>query len=68
MKNSILLLTILILVTSCASKSLSNSFYVENREDSNFSISTPAFLQIYLSQKMMLKSLKICLKKLDIIN
>ncbi|AMC11525.1 hypothetical protein Lupro_09715 [Lutibacter profundi] len=43
MKNSILLLTILILVTSCASKSSFNSFYVENRENSNFSISTPAF-------------------------
>ncbi|WP_456421905.1 hypothetical protein [Lutibacter sp.] len=43
MKNSILLLAITILLTSSASKSSFNSFYVENRENSNFSISTPAF-------------------------
>jgi len=43
MKNKILLIVTVILLTSCASKSSFTSFYVENKESSNFSISTPAF-------------------------
>jgi hypothetical protein len=44
MKNSFLVLISAIVLTSCASKTSFNSFYKENRKQSEFSISSPAFL------------------------
>tara|TARA_R110001583_G_scaffold74255_2_gene205767 strand:- start:2016 stop:2489 length:474 start_codon:yes stop_codon:yes gene_type:complete len=43
MKNYILILVVAFSLASCASKSNFNSFYNENRNLSEFSISTPAF-------------------------
>ena len=44
MKNSFLILVTVLALTSCASKSSFNSFYEENKEDCEFSISTSAFI------------------------
>lgn len=44
MKNSFLILAAALLLTSCASKSSFNSFYEENKAESEFSISSPAFI------------------------
>ncbi len=44
MKNSFLILLAALMLTSCASKSSFNSFYEENKEECEFSISTPAFI------------------------
>jgi spore coat polysaccharide biosynthesis protein SpsF (cytidylyltransferase family) len=44
MKNSFLIIISVIVLTSCASKTSFNSFYVENKEECEFSISSPAFL------------------------
>lgn len=44
MKNSFLILVTVLVLTSCASKSSFNSFYEENKEDCEFSISSPAFI------------------------
>jgi spore coat polysaccharide biosynthesis protein SpsF (cytidylyltransferase family) len=44
MKNSFLIIISAIVLTSCASKTSFNSFYVENKEECEFSISSPAFL------------------------
>lgn len=43
MKNYILILVVAFAITSCATKTSFNSFYQENRNSSEFSISTPAF-------------------------
>jgi hypothetical protein len=43
MKKFILIVVIAILTVSCATKSSFHSFYSENRQSSDFSISTPAF-------------------------
>lgn len=44
MKNSLLILATALVLASCASKSSFNSFYEENKEISEFSLSTPAFI------------------------
>lgn len=44
MKNSLLLLVTALILSSCAAKSSFNSFYKENKEECEFSISTPAFI------------------------
>ncbi|NEW78325.1 MAG: DUF4252 domain-containing protein [Gelidibacter sp.] len=44
MKNSLLILATALVLASCASKSSFNSFYEENKEASEFSLSTPAFI------------------------
>jgi len=44
MKNSFLILVAAIILSSCATKSSFNSFYVENQETCEFSISSPAFI------------------------
>lgn len=44
MKNSFLILATALVLTSCASKSSFNSFYKENKEECDFSISSPAFI------------------------
>lgn len=43
MKNYIVIFIVAILFTSCATKSSFNSFYEENKKQSDFSISSPAF-------------------------
>ena len=43
MKKYFLIIVGTLLLTSCASKSSFHSFYNENRNDSDFSLSTPAF-------------------------
>ncbi|WP_298363952.1 DUF4252 domain-containing protein [uncultured Lutibacter sp.] len=43
MKKYFLIIVGALLLTSCASKSSFHSFYNENRNDSDFSLSTPAF-------------------------
>ena len=44
MKNNFLILVAALVLTSCASKSSFNSFYEENKEECEFSMSTPAFI------------------------
>lgn len=44
MKNSLLILAAAFALTSCASKTSFNSFYEENKAESEFSISSPAFI------------------------
>ncbi|MGV8947379.1 MAG: DUF4252 domain-containing protein [Lutibacter sp.] len=44
MKNNFLILVAVLVLTSCASKSSFNSFYEENKEECEFSMSTPAFI------------------------
>ncbi|MDD3720904.1 MAG: DUF4252 domain-containing protein [Lutibacter sp.] len=44
MKNSLLILVTALVLASCASKSSFNSFYEENKEECEFSISSPAFI------------------------
>lgn len=44
MKNSFLILAAALVLTSCASKTSFNSFYEENKAESEFSISSPAFI------------------------
>ncbi len=44
MKNNFLILAAALVLTSCASKSSFNSFYQENKEECEFSISSPAFI------------------------
>ena len=44
MKNYIIVLGIALVLTSCASKSSFNTFYSDNKNECEFSISSPAFL------------------------
>ena len=44
MKNRFLILAVALILASCASKTSFNSFYEENKEASEFSLSTPAFI------------------------
>ena len=44
MKNRIVILVLALALTSCASKSSFNSFYADNKNECEFSISSPAFL------------------------
>ncbi|KUO67077.1 MAG: hypothetical protein APF83_03810 [Lutibacter sp. BRH_c52] len=44
MKNRLLILAVALILASCASKTSFNSFYEENKEASEFSLSTPAFI------------------------
>jgi len=44
MKNYIIVLGIALVLTSCASKSSFNTFYADNKNECEFSISSPAFL------------------------
>jgi len=44
MKNSFLILVAALVLSSCASKSSFNSFYEENKEECEFSISSPALI------------------------
>ncbi|HEY9170495.1 MAG TPA: DUF4252 domain-containing protein [Lutibacter sp.] len=44
MKNSILTLVTALILSSCATKSSFKSFYEENKEECEFSISSPAFI------------------------
>ena len=44
MKNSLLILITAVVLTSCASKSSFQSFYVENKDDCEFALSSPAFI------------------------
>ena len=44
MKNYIIVLGIALVLTSCASKSSFNTFYADNKNECEFSISSPAFV------------------------
>ena len=44
MKNRIVILVLALALTSCASKSSFNSFYADNKNECEFSLSSPAFL------------------------
>lgn len=44
MKNSLLILVIAFVLASCATKPSFSSFYEENKEECEFSISSPAFI------------------------
>ena len=44
MKRNFLILAVVFIVSSCASNTSFNSFYKENKNASEFSISSPAFL------------------------
>jgi len=44
MKNFFAIIIITLLITSCATKSSFHSFYKENKKESDFSISSPAFI------------------------
>ncbi len=63
MKNFIAILIISLLLTSCATKSSFNSFYEENKKESDFSISSPAFIANLFIPKEDIKEYEDLFKK-----
>ena len=63
MKNSLLILGLAIVLSSCASKTSFNSFYSENKADCEFSISTPAFFANLFIPKEDIKEYEQLFKK-----
>lgn len=63
MKNSLLIIGLAIVLSSCASKTSFNSFYSENKADCEFSISTPAFFANLFIPKDDIKEYEQLLKK-----
>ena len=63
MKNSFLILVMVLLLTSCASKTAFSSFYADNKKDCDFSISSPAFVANLFIPKEDVKEYKDLFKK-----
>ncbi len=63
MKKYTLILVLVILFSSCASRSTFNTFYIENKHHSEFSASAPAFLANLFIPKNDTEMLKRLLKK-----
>ncbi len=63
MKNIIAILIISLFLISCATKSSFNSFYEENKKDSDFSISSPAFIANLFIPKEDIKEYEDLFKK-----
>lgn len=58
MKNSFIVLVLAILLSSCASKATFSTFYKENKQASEFSLKSPAFLAKMFLSKDDLKEFK----------
>ena len=63
MKNSIVILAVALILTSCATKSSFHSFYKENQHNSDFSINVSAFVGNMFIPKEDLGEFKTLLKK-----
>lgn len=63
MKNYFLILVLAILLTSCGSKSSFSSFYADNKNDCEFSVSSPAFVANLFVPKEDVKEYKDLFKK-----
>ncbi len=63
MKNSLLILATALVLASCATKPSFNSFYEENKEECEFSISSPAFIANLFIPKEDVGEYKVLFKK-----